>query len=67
MKKKKVDVTSALMQSFNESDIPDGFCYSGQTFAERREAWGMHAIEQLECEIEAYIDDPDAAAAAEND
>ncbi len=45
---------SALRGLFDEDEIPRGFSHEGQSFEERCEAWLLHAVEQLEAEIEAF-------------
>ena len=45
---------SALRGLFDEDKIPRGFSHEGQSFEERCEAWLLHAVEQLEAEIEAF-------------
>jgi hypothetical protein len=39
---------------FDEGEIPEGFTHDRQTFEERCEAWLLHAVEQLEEEIEVF-------------
>ena len=38
-------------------DVPADFEWDGQTFEERCEAWVLHAIEELENELECYVRD----------
>lgn len=45
---------SALRDLFGEDEIPAAFTHHGQTFGERSEAWLLHAVEQLEQEIEEF-------------
>lgn len=62
----KVDkIVVALLELF--PDRPDGFRYDGQDFRERAEAWAMHAVEQLEDEIDAWKDDPSGCAGDDED
>ena len=44
-----------------DGDVPKGFSFNGQTFAERCEAWVLHAVEQLEDEIKAFKDEGESA------
>jgi len=38
-------------------DVPTDFEWDGQTFEERCEAWILHAIEELENELECFVRD----------
>jgi len=53
-------VTASLRALFADDEIPDDFRCHGQTFIERCEGWALHAVEQLEGEIEAFTLNPDA-------
>lgn len=55
MDKKLHDVVTALRKLFDD-EVPEGFTHSGQTFEERCEAWVLHAIEELEAELEDFND-----------
>jgi hypothetical protein len=35
-------------------DVPDDFRHNGQSFEERCEAWVMHAVDELERELEEF-------------
>jgi hypothetical protein len=59
MSKEVWQVTDALLKSFDKKEIPEKFRCEGQTFVERCAAWAMHALEQLEDEIEAFKVDPE--------
>lgn len=52
-------IAKALHAAFDGSEIPKNFSFNGQTFFERCEAWAMHALEQLEDEIDAQGDGDD--------
>lgn len=47
-------VVLALLEMFSDEDIPDRFRFNEQTWQERAEAWVMHAIDQLDRELEEY-------------
>ena len=46
--------TAAIRSLFSDEAIPEDFNYEGQTFEERCEAWVLHAVEQLDEEIETF-------------
>jgi hypothetical protein len=55
MNREKMNLAvSALRGLFDEEEIPAEFAHQGQTFEERSEVWLLHAVEQLEKEIEAF-------------
>jgi hypothetical protein len=49
-------VALALLEVFSDEDIlvQDRFRFNGQTWLERAEAWVIHAVEQLEGELEDF-------------
>jgi hypothetical protein len=52
-KNKRKQVTLALQGCFADDEIPDEFEFNGQNFIERCEGWALHALEQLEDELQA--------------
>jgi hypothetical protein len=48
---------AALRGLFDADEIPKGFTHKGQTFEDRSEAWLLHAVEQIEEEIEEFKDE----------
>jgi hypothetical protein len=48
---------AALRGLFDDDEILEAFTHEGQTFEERCEAWLLHAVEQLEEEIEEFKDE----------
>ena len=54
-KKAVADCIVSLKRLF--PDVPADFEWDGQTFEERCEAWVLHAIEELENELECYVRD----------
>ena len=45
-------ITFGLRAFFTDDEIPEGFLYEGQTLEQRCEGWALHALGQLEDEIE---------------
>jgi hypothetical protein len=54
--KKVVTDCGACLKNLSP-DVPADFEWDGQTFDERCEAWVLHAVEELEDELERYVRD----------
>ena len=49
-------VVADFCNLFPDSAVPDAFSHEGQTFDQRCEGWLLHAIEQIEVELQEFTE-----------